>query len=109
MPGGEAFWSGPESDRERSGQSWLVSEFECSADWPNWEMHPHADEFVYLLAGEAVFQLQGEGGITDIPLKGRGAVVVPKGVWHTAKVSVPSRMLFVTLGAGTQHRPVGDA
>jgi len=111
VPGGEAFWSRPEPELDRFGQSWLVSEFECSADWPSWEMHPHADEFVYLLAGEALFQLQGDGGVTTIPLKGRGALVVPKGVWHTAKVPVPSRMLFVTLGAGTQHRPAneGDA
>jgi len=106
VPGGEAFWSGPETELDRFGRSWLISEFECSSDWASWEMHPNADEFVYLLAGEAVFQLEDEGGVTSIPLKGHGAVVVPRGVWHTAKVSVPSRMLFVTLGAGTQHRPV---
>jgi mannose-6-phosphate isomerase-like protein (cupin superfamily) len=108
VPGGEAFWSRPESELNQFGQSWLVSEFECSTDWPSWEMHPQADEFVYLLAGEATFQLQGETGITNVSLKGRGAVVVPRGVWHTAKVSVPSRMLFVTIGAGTQHRPANE-
>lgn len=105
LPGGEAFWSRPTAELDRFGQAWLVSEFECSEDWSSWEMHPNADEFVYLLAGEALFQLQGEAGVTSIPLKGRGAIVVPRGVWHTAKVSVPSRMLFVTLGAGTEHRP----
>ena len=109
VPGGQAFWSRPGSELDRFGQSWLVSEFECSADWSSWEMHPNADEFVYLLAGEALFQLQGEAGVTIIALQGRGAVVVPRGVWHTAKVSVPSRMLFVTMGAGTQHRPVDEA
>jgi mannose-6-phosphate isomerase-like protein (cupin superfamily) len=104
LPGGEAFWSRPESELDRFGQGWLVSEFECSTDWPNWEMHPHADEFVYLLSGEAIFQLQVGDGTTSIALKGRGAVVVPKGVWHTAKVSLPTRMLFMTRGSGTQHR-----
>jgi mannose-6-phosphate isomerase-like protein (cupin superfamily) len=108
VPGGEAFWSRPRSELAAFGQSWLVSEFECSADWPNWEMHPGADEFVYLLSGEATFQLQTEAGVTSVPLEGRGAVVVPRGVWHTAKVSRPSRMLFVTLGAGTQHRPADE-
>ena len=108
VPGGEAFWSRPESELDQFGQNWLVSAFECCADWSSWEMHPHADEFVYLLEGEAILQLQGEAGVTSIPLKGRGAVVVPRGVWHTAKVSVPSRMLFVTLGAGTQHRPANE-
>lgn len=105
VPGGEAFWTSPESELNQFSQSWLISEFECSTDWSNWEMHPHADEFVYLLAGEAMLQLQVEAGIASVPLRGRGAVMVPKGVWHTAKVSVPSRMLFVTMGSGTQHRP----
>jgi cupin superfamily acireductone dioxygenase involved in methionine salvage len=71
-------------------------------------MHPQADEFIYLLSGEALFQLQAQEGISSIRLSGRGALVVPKGVWHTAKVATPSRMLIVTLGAGTQHRPVGQ-
>lgn len=106
VPGGEAFWSLSEAELERFGESWLISEFECSADWPNWEMHPDADEFVYLLEGEVIFQLQSDAGIANIPLKGRGAVVVPRGVWHTAKVAAPSRLLFVTRGAGTQNRPV---
>jgi cupin superfamily acireductone dioxygenase involved in methionine salvage len=70
-------------------------------------MHPHADEFIYLLSGETRFELQSEEGITSIRLQDRGALVVPKGVWHTAKVATPSRMLIITLGAGTQHRPVG--
>lgn len=104
VPGGEAFWSRPESELDRLGQRWLISEFECSTDWSNWEMHPHGDEFVYLLAGEVTLRLQTETGIVDVPLDGRGAVVVPRGVWHTAKVSAPSRMLFVTMGSGTQHR-----
>jgi mannose-6-phosphate isomerase-like protein (cupin superfamily) len=107
IPGGDAFWSRPESELDEMGRSWLVSEFECSSDWSNWEMHPHADEFIYLLSGEALFQLQAEEGISSIRLAGRGALVVPKGVWHTAKVATPSRMLIITLGAGTQHRPVG--
>lgn len=111
VPGGEAFWSRPEAELDRLGRDWLVSEFECSTDWPNWEMHPHADEFVYLLSGEAILQLQVAGGITRIPLTDRSAAVVPRGVWHTATVARPSRMLFITLGSGTEHRPTsaGDA
>lgn len=108
LPGGEAFWSRPESGLDALGRTWLVSEFECSTDWPNWEMHPQGDEFVYLLDGDASFHLQEESGPRVVPLKGRGALVVPRGVWHTAKVSAPCRMLFITLGAGTQHRPVAE-
>ncbi|MEO6277202.1 hypothetical protein [Roseateles sp.] len=34
----------------------------------------------------------------------RGGAVVPRGVWHTAEVFRPSRMFFITVGAGTEHR-----
>lgn len=105
LPGGEPFWSRPETELDRLGQDWLVSEFECSSDWADWEMHPTGDELVYLLSGEAVLLLERPAGIEKVRLGGRAAVVVPRGVWHTAKVSAPSRMLFVTMGRGTQHRP----
>lgn len=105
LPGGEPFWSGPPSELERVGTGWLITEFECSSDWPNWEMHPEGEEFVYLLSGAAVLLLDRASGLQEIALTGRAAVLVPRGVWHTAQVSQPSRMLFVTRGQGTQHRP----
>ena len=74
---GDAFWQLPAADIEQHGQGWLISEFAFTEDWPTWEMHPH----------------------------GAGAVVVPRGVWHTARVLAPSRMLHVTRGAGTETRP----
>jgi uncharacterized cupin superfamily protein len=84
---------------------WLVSEFAVEADWPNWEMHANADEFVYLLSGSVEVLLKRPEGLQKVALKGSGAVVVPRGIWHTAKVAEPSRMLHVTRGAGTEHRP----
>ena len=105
LAGGERFWSMPEPEIDRFGHGWLITEFECSSDWSNWEVHPEGDEFVYLLSGEAVLLLELPGGPQEVPLSGRAAVVVPRGVWHTARVSQPSRMLFVTRGHGTQHRP----
>lgn len=108
LEGGERFWSRPESQLDHFGRGWLITEFECSADWPNWEMHPEADEFVYLLSGSAVMLLEQPHGLQEVPLSGRGAVIVPKGTWHTARVRQPSRMLFVTMGRGTQHRPASE-
>lgn len=105
LPGGERFWSMPEPELDRFSHDWLISEFECSSDWSNWEMHPEGEEFVYLLSGEAVLLLEQPAGLKEVSLSSRAAVVVPRGVWHTAKVSQPSRMLFVTVGHGTQHRP----
>ncbi|OYU42136.1 MAG: cupin [Burkholderiales bacterium PBB4] len=105
LPGGDAFWSQPESEIERYGGGWLISEFAFAADWPNWEMHPNADEFVYLLSGSVELHLELPDGVQKLPLNGSGAIVVPRGIWHTAKVTAPSRMLHVTRGAGTELRP----
>jgi mannose-6-phosphate isomerase-like protein (cupin superfamily) len=106
IEGGEAFWARPEEELDTLGRAWVVSEFECSADWPNWEMHPHADEFVYLLSGAACMLFEEATGLRSVPLQGRGAVVVPRGVWHSARVTEPSRMFFITMGAGTLRKPV---
>ena len=108
-PGGERFWSLPSAEMAKFEDGWLVSEFVCSEDWKNWEMHPQAEEFVYLLSGDIEFIQEGPSGTTATRITGRGAVLVPRGVWHTALVFAPSRMLFVTMGGGTQHRPAGAA
>ena len=105
LPGGDAFWQLPEAEMTGSGDGWLVSEYLFEHDWPSWEMHPNADEFVYLLSGEAVLHLEQVEGVKVVALSGKGAVIVPRGIWHTAKVSTPSRMLHITRGAGTQTRP----
>ncbi len=102
---GDRFWQLPASEIAHYGKGWLISEYDCTRDWPTWEMHPEGDEFVYLLSGAVDLLLERDGEIVTVPLEGSGAVVVPRGVWHTAKVRQPSRMLHVTRGAGTQNRP----
>lgn len=99
----DTFWQ--PANMERAGDGWLISEFAFTEDWPTWEMHPEGDEFVYLLSGAVELHLEQGDGVQAIALRGSGAVVVPRGVWHTAKVKEPSRMLHVTRGAGTQNRP----
>jgi mannose-6-phosphate isomerase-like protein (cupin superfamily) len=101
----DTFWQLPQPERDKAGDGWLVSEFVCSQDWPSWEMHPNGDEFVYLLSGAVELHLEEGASVRKVALEGSGAVVVPRGVWHTAKVRAPSRMLHVTRGAGTETRP----
>jgi mannose-6-phosphate isomerase-like protein (cupin superfamily) len=105
----ESFWQLPASEMARHGQGWLISEFAFTEDWPTWEMHPHGDEFVYLLSGAVDLLLEQGDKVVTLALNGSGAVVVPRGVWHTAKVHAPSRMLHVTRGAGTETRPAQAA
>ena len=108
-PGGPAFWSMPTPEMARFDEGWLISEFACDEDWASWELHPNGDEFVYLLSGDVELHLEFPSGVTVTRIVGRGAILVPRGIWHTAKVFGPSRMLFVTRGGGTQHRPVRGA
>ncbi len=106
--GGEKFWSLPPEEIEKLGHGWLVSEFTCTEDWPNWEMHPEADELVYVLEGDVELLVEEPAGIRPVRVQGRGLVIVPRSTWHTARVHAPSRLLHVTMGAGTRHRPVSE-
>jgi hypothetical protein len=93
LPGGASFWSLPEAEFASLGNSWLISEYEFTSDWPTWEMHPNGDEFVYLLSGSVDLLLEQPEGVRALSLRGSAAVLVPRGIWHTAKVHAPSRML----------------
>lgn len=85
----------------------LVSCYEFDSDWPSWEVHPHGDEVVLLLSGDVIFVLQTDSGEHCVNLNKQGQyVLVPRGVWHTARTNTASKLLFVTPGQGTQHRGV---
>ena len=80
----------------------LVQTGEFAEVWPTWEMHPHGDEIVYLIAGAVDFVLWNGGAEEVLRVDEPGTcVVVPRGTWHTARPLQPTRMLFVTPGEGT--------
>lgn len=83
----------------------LIAEHRFEADWNCWEMHPAGDEVLYLLQGAAEILLQQADGSVqshafDVP---GSTLIVPRGVWHTARVAQLCRILFITPGAGTQN------
>lgn len=83
----------------------LISHYTFEQDWDSWEMHPAGEEFVYLLSGQVDFVLEQEGGEEIVSLNTPGQyILLPRGVWHTAKVHTPSSVLFITPGEGTQSR-----
>ena len=83
----------------------LVAYHEFESDWRSWEVHPHGDEIVLLISGEIEFLLDEGTKQTRITLKEQGEyLIVPQGVWHTAKTKVLSQLLFITPGQGTQHK-----
>ena len=109
VPVSASFWSDlsagklPQLDRGR-----LMTAFDFSEPWNTWERHPAGEELVMLLSGTATVVLEEAGGERTVELTSPGSfVLVPPNVWHTARTSVPTTMLFLTPGAGTEHRPVG--
>jgi mannose-6-phosphate isomerase-like protein (cupin superfamily) len=114
LPGGGEFWaqlmSGNPTDpgiRRLMGSEHgrLLSVLPMNATWTNWERHPAGDELLFMLEGSATFRLELPDGIKEIELGAGRLLVVPAGVWHTARVSAPVRLLAITAGSGTQHRP----
>ncbi len=80
----------------------LFTEHGFDEPWPTWEVHPHGDEFVYLLEGDTDFILRLDGVDKVVRMSRPGDyVMVPKGAWHTARPHTATRMLFVTPGQGT--------
>lgn len=114
LPGGGEFWSqlmsGKPSDpgiRRLMGNKHarLLAVLPLRADWTNWEMHPAGDEILYMLEGRSTFVLDLADGAKETTLSTGSMLVVPQGIWHTATVNEPGRMLAITAGLGTQHRP----
>jgi mannose-6-phosphate isomerase-like protein (cupin superfamily) len=83
----------------------LVSCFSFDSDWDTWEMHPAGDEIVCLLSGRVTFEFEGRGHVAELSVPGT-YVIVPRGTWHTAHTRVPTKMLFITPGEGTQNKAV---
>lgn len=83
----------------------LVSTYEFSQSWPSWERHPAGDEIVMLLEGKATMIMEKATGNEQVNLEEAGSyIIIPKGVWHTAKVLEKTKMLFITPGEGTENR-----
>ena len=84
----------------------LVAHHTFTEAWGTWEMHPKGDEIVCLLEGDIDFILWVDGTEQPVRVSEPGScIVVPKGVWHTARPRAPTSMLFVTPGEGTAHAP----
>jgi mannose-6-phosphate isomerase-like protein (cupin superfamily) len=69
------------------------------------EMHPDADEVLFLVSG-AIDVLSEEGGTErTVALESGQAVIVPRGVWHRLVMRRPGSLLFINSRKGMQGRP----
>ena len=104
---GDLAWYAAYSARhERDGrEARLVSMFTFDAPWDMWEMHPQGGEVVVCTAGELTLIQEVDGREVRTTLRPGEYAINEPGTWHTADVATSATALFITAGAGTQHRP----
>jgi len=69
-----------------------------------WEMHPSADEVLFMLTGElGVDYSEGAQGGSVCLAAGNG-MVMPRGVWHRLVFREPGLLLALTAPRGTETR-----
>ena len=106
VPVGPDFWAEiPHRADLANGRLVMVSRNDET--WSHWERHPEGEELVMLLDGRADLELELDTGDHTVELDPGQAVLVPPGIWHRAVVHEPARILTVTAGRGTEHRPLG--
>ena len=87
---------------------WLVSEFEFAGGLDDLGNASERRRVRLPAVGLVDLLLEQADGVRTVAMRGTGAVVVPRGIWHTGKIKAPSRVLHVTRGAGTETRPVAS-
>ena len=81
----------------------LVMASVMSDDWDMWEMHPAGDELI--LVTEGTVRVHVDHGEPPTIVGAPNLVVMPAGTWHTMDIVEPARVVTITWGAGTEHRP----
>ena len=103
-------------ERSTWSPSWRIdgytiesSELDGGPPMHNGELHPDADEFLYLISGRIRVRLELAGGDREADVRAGQGLVIPKGTWHQIIVDELGQMINVTPGPGGQHRPLTDA
>jgi quercetin dioxygenase-like cupin family protein len=82
----------------------LVSMFTFNTSWDSWEMHPHGHELVLSTSGSMTLIQELDGKHVRTTLRAGEYAINAPGVWHTADVDTSATAVFITAGAGTDHR-----
>ena len=87
----------------------MISAGSGRGDWKHWEMHPAGAEVLVMLEGAPRIWLDhSDGRLEAVETKPGATVIVPRGAWHRAEAKAPYKILYITYGKGTTHRPVTD-
>jgi quercetin dioxygenase-like cupin family protein len=86
-------------------ESRLVSMHTFTESWDMWEMHPQGGEVVLCTAGKLTLHQEApDGSTTTVTLEPGEYAINEPGTWHTADIEGEATALFITAGAGTEHR-----
>jgi mannose-6-phosphate isomerase-like protein (cupin superfamily) len=83
----------------------MVMIFDGEGRGDHWERHPAGDEVVVCLSGRATVVRDSEGTADVVPLAPGEATVNPAGAWHAVDMDGRTRIMTITPGVGTEHRP----
>ena len=83
----------------------LVMAFELSEDTAHWEKHPSGDEVLLMLSGAVTVVLEEAAGEQRVDLSAGEAYCVPRDTWHRIEVREAGKIVFMTAGEGTEHKP----
>lgn len=86
----------------------VVMQYSFTESWGMWEVHPLGAEVVLCADGRmTLIQQDDDGGERRVTLEAGDYAINPAGVWHTADVAPgeSANCVFITAGAGTDHRP----
>lgn len=99
------FWPSID-DRTELHTGRLMTGLAVDADWTVWERHPAGDEVIVVTDGAVRFHLDDGDSVEQLTVVAPEYIVVPTGVWHTADaLDGDGRILVITWGEGTEHRP----
>jgi mannose-6-phosphate isomerase-like protein (cupin superfamily) len=104
LPVGPDFWQ--TIGENVPAQGTLVTVGKGEGSWKHWEVHPHGDEVLIVLEGSVRMIFQKPSGEETFDLSPGRTLIVPAGVWHRAENQVNLRMLFMTFGKDTKHKPL---
>lgn len=102
------FWPDLMSGK-RNVQGRMITAFQVSEDTAHWERHPAGDEVLLLLSGAVTVVLEDSTGDQRYEISAGQAFTVPRGCWHRIEVREAGELVFVTAGAGTEHKPMQES
>jgi mannose-6-phosphate isomerase-like protein (cupin superfamily) len=101
-----AFWGGSTAGKPHYDRLVGAFDFDSSEDLHSsmQEMHPEADEVLFLVSGAIDVVLQEANEERTLALEAGQAAIVPRGMWHRLVVRQAGRLLFINSRTGMQSR-----